>query len=70
MVTHADIVRRAGKVEDTAHDRCVSVFTVRSWIARDSIPAEYWKSFVDGGHATLDELAEAAARKRVPPQAA
>ena len=63
MVTHADIVRRAGKVEEIAAARGLSVYVVRSWIARDSIPARHWRSFVEDGHATLEELADAAARR-------
>lgn len=64
MVTHADIVKRAGRIDDIASARSVSVHTVRSWIVRDSIPAEHWMAFVSDGHATLDELAQAAARRR------
>lgn len=37
------------------------IHTVRSWAARNSIPAEYWCSFVSLGFATLEELAAAAA---------
>jgi hypothetical protein len=35
-----------------------SIHTVRSWVQRNSIPAEHWKLFADKGWATLEELAE------------
>ncbi len=35
-----------------------STHTVRSWIQRDSIPAEHWKLFADNEWAKLEELAE------------
>jgi hypothetical protein len=41
------------------------IHTVRSWSARKSIPAEYWHGFSVKGLATLEELAEAAARRLV-----
>lgn len=64
MRTHSDIVASAGKPEEVALRRGVSVHTVRSWIHRKSIPAEHWAGFAADGHATLDELAEAAASRR------
>lgn len=65
MATHSDIVKRAGKPEEVAEANKVSVHTVRSWIQRDSIPAEQWAWFAREGHATLEELADiAAARPR------
>lgn len=67
MQSHSEIVRRAGPAEDVARDRGVSVHTVRSWIQRDSIPAEHWLGFAGLGAATLDELAAAAAA-RAPKQ--
>ncbi len=64
MVNHSEIVRRGGKPETLA-ERCgVSVNTVRSWIIRNSIPSEYWLAFTAADLATLDELAEAAARRK------
>jgi len=62
MRTHAEIVREAGPAE-VARARNVSINTVRSWIQRDSIPAEHWAGFALEGKATLHELALAAAAK-------
>jgi hypothetical protein len=64
MRTHAQIVAAAGKPEEVAIRRCVSVHTVRSWVQRDSIPAEHWAAFADEGNASLEELALAAAARR------
>lgn len=63
MVTHADIVRAAGRVEDIASLHGVSVYTVRSWIQRNSIPADKWAAFARAGHASLADLAAAAERR-------
>lgn len=62
MQTHSEIVKRAGPAEEVARARGVSIHTVRSWIKRDSIPAEHWLGFATTGVATLDDLAAAAAR--------
>lgn len=63
MRTHATILREAGKAEDCAAKRGISIHTFRSWIQRDSIPSEHWQGCVDDGWTTLEELAAAAARK-------
>lgn len=50
-----------------------SVHTVRSWIQRESIPAEHWKLFADNGWGSLEELAETVKpreRKAEDPRAA
>jgi uncharacterized protein YjcR len=70
MRTHSEIVSAAGRPEVVAEQRGVSVHTVRSWIQRDSIPAEHWAAFAGDDHATLKELADAAARKREQPESA
>lgn len=70
MRTHAEIVAAAGKPEEVALRRGVSVHTVRSWIQRDSIPADHWAAFAREGHATLDELADAAEARRRSDEAA
>jgi hypothetical protein len=57
MRDHPDIVRTAG-VAAVAEATAASIHTVRSWIQRESIPAEHWKLFADKGWATLEELAE------------
>lgn len=62
MLTHSDIVREAGRPEELALALGVSRHTVRSWIQRDSIPADQWSTFAKKGFATLEQLAEAAAR--------
>lgn len=63
MRTHSEIVRGAGSPEMIAEARGVSIHTVRSWVHRDSIPAEHWAGFASAKWATLDELAQAAAGK-------
>lgn len=63
MKTHSEIVRCAGKAEEVASAFGVSVHTVRSWIKRDSIPADKWTAFARAGHASLETLAEAAASR-------
>lgn len=57
MREHGEIVRKAG-VEAVAEATDASIHTVRSWIQRESIPAEHWKLFADRNWATLEELAE------------
>ena len=64
MRNHSDIVRAAGGPEEVALSFGVSRHTVRSWIQRDSIPADQWTAFADRQIASLEELAGAAARKR------
>jgi len=41
----------------------VHLSTPQRWVERNSIPAEYWRALVDLKIATLDELADAAARR-------
>lgn len=57
MRTHPDIVKSVG-VEAVAEATTASIHTVRSWVQRESIPAEHWKLFAGRGWATLEELAE------------
>jgi hypothetical protein len=57
MREHGEIVRAAG-VEAVVESTGASIHTVRSWIQRESIPAEHWKLFADHGWATLEEMAE------------
>ena len=61
MRSHTQIVRAAGPVRLAALRR-LSVHSVRSWATRNRIPPEHWTALVRAGHASLDELAEAAAR--------
>lgn len=60
MKTHAQIVRDAGKADEVALLCGVTVYAVRSWVQRNSIPGDKWATFARAGHATLDELALAA----------
>jgi len=59
-MTHEQILRNAGKADDIAALCGVASMTVRSWIFRDRIPGEYWAILARAGHATLDQLANAA----------
>jgi hypothetical protein len=61
MRSHSQIVREAGAPDRVALKRSVSVHTVRSWMQRNSIPAEHWLGFANDGSASLAELAAAAA---------
>jgi hypothetical protein len=63
MRSHAQIIRDAGGY-DTVHRRLHwdgKRDTVKSWVLRDSIPAEHWRAMVDQGLCSLDELATWAA---------
>jgi hypothetical protein len=57
MRDHPEIVRAVG-VEAVAEATGASIHTVRSWVQRESIPAEHWKLFADNDWASLEELAE------------
>jgi hypothetical protein len=63
MRSHSDIIRGVGAqaISDLTE---TSINTVRSWGQRDSIPSEYWAKLIGAGHATADELIDAAAAKR------
>jgi uncharacterized protein YjcR len=58
MRSHADIAR-ALPAKEVAELCGVSIHTVRSWISRDSIPAEHWPAFRDRDLATLEDLVDA-----------
>jgi uncharacterized protein YjcR len=64
MRSHSEIVRAAGNTDEVARERGVSVHTVRSWIQRNSIPAEHWAGFASVGAASLEEMASSAAARR------
>jgi len=64
MRTHSEIVKLAGTPEEIAVWLGVSVHTVRSWIQRNSIPADHWIAFADAGHTDLAELAELKAARK------
>ena len=64
MRTHKQIVSDAGldRVREVVGPD-VSAHTVRSWGTRSSIPAPYWHLMVSHGLASLEELADGAARR-------
>jgi hypothetical protein len=61
--SHQAIIERAGG--SAALGRLIEVDpnTVKAWKRLNSIPAAYWHAMANAEAATLDELAEAAARK-------
>ena len=61
MVTHSQIVKKAGLAREVAARHGVTIHTVRQWIQRDSIPPDYWQTFARDGHASLEQLAAARA---------
>lgn len=63
MRSHSQIVKDAGAVEAIADRHGVSVHTVRSWIQRNSIPAEHWARLAGDDCEALIELALSAERK-------
>lgn len=65
MLTHSEIAKKAGTHEAAADRFGVSIHTFRSWIMRDSIPADQWTAFATAGFATLEQLAAAAEHKRL-----
>jgi hypothetical protein len=62
MRTHSDIIKGAG-VQTICDITNKPASTVSSWGQRNSIPSEYWAALISAGHATADELINAAARK-------
>ena len=64
MRSHSEIIRKA-TASVVAELTGVKIHTVRSWVQRNSIPADQWATLVAEGHCTPDELmAFAPARKR------
>lgn len=63
--SHQAIIKRNGG--SAALGRLIEVDpnTVKAWKRLNSIPAAYWHAIANAKAATLDELAEAAARKAV-----
>ena len=58
-MTHAQIIRSAGKPSDIAELCGVNPMTVHSWVHRNRIPSEYWAVLAREGKATLEQLAAA-----------
>lgn len=65
MRTHQQILKDVGPVNVPSRlgREDLKVWTIRSWAHRDSIPGEWWSAFARAEIASLEELAEAAARK-------
>jgi hypothetical protein len=61
--SHRDIIARNGGPAAVGHLIGVSPNTAKAWNRLDSIPAAYWHALANVEAATLDELAEAAARR-------
>lgn len=64
-MTHADIIEAAGGASALARAIGADPNTVKQWKRGDSIPAPYWQSIAEADIATLTQLAEAAAAKRL-----
>ena len=62
MRSHTEIIRSVGEgaIADLTD---APIFTVRSWIQRDSIPSKHWALLVNESHCTADELMAAAAKR-------
>jgi len=67
MLSHAQIIDRAGGPSKVGRAIAADPNTAKQWRRNDSIPAPYWEAMVKAEFATLDELAEAAAAKRRSP---
>lgn len=64
MRTHEQIIIDGGGTKAFAEAIGAPPNRVNQMRRSDSIPAPYWKSVVDAGLATFEELAEAAERRR------
>ena len=64
MTTFAQIFDRTGPTEMARRIGFDDPNTVHAWKRTESIPAAYWRKLADAEVATLDELADAAARRR------
>lgn len=62
-MSHSGIIDREGGSTAFARRIDEDPNKVKAWKRGDSIPAPYWAAVVDAGMATLEELAEGAARK-------
>lgn len=71
MRTHSQIIADAGGPSQLKRrlNLLATIHTVRSWAARDSIPAAHWNAVVAARLATLQELADAAEVRRAGPDA-
>ena len=67
MRTHLQIIQEEGGYQAVADKLKQPRERVRFWERRAAFPPEQWKAVADAGIATLDELAEAAAERRIAP---
>jgi hypothetical protein len=63
VASHQAIIERNGGSAAVGRLIEVDPNTVKAWKRLNSIPAPYWHAIANVGAASLDELAEAAARK-------
>jgi hypothetical protein len=70
MRTHSQIISDAGGPMALKRRLCLTatIHTIRSWAARNSIPAEYWNAVSGAKIASLKELADAAEARRTHPE--
>ena len=61
--SHCEIIARAGGPAALGRMIGIDPNTTKAWNRLDSIPAAHWQAIASAEAATLDELAEAAARK-------
>lgn len=61
--SHKGIIARNGGPASVGRKINIDPNTVKAWNRLDSIPAAHWQAMSDAGAASLDELAQAAARK-------
>jgi len=65
MVTHIDIIERAGGPSALGRIVGASANTAKAWKRTGSIPAPFWAAIAEADIASLDELAGAVDRRRL-----
>jgi hypothetical protein len=65
MRSHLQIIGDSGGYRSLAEKLGQPAERVRFWERRKAIPPEQWKAVADAGLATLEELAEAAAARKI-----
>jgi hypothetical protein len=63
MNNHSSIIKRIGAA-NAAKLTGATIYAVRAWIQRDSIPAEQWAALIEAGHCSADELIAAADKRK------
>ena len=61
--SHRDVIAVAGGPSRLARTLKCTAGRIHQWKRKDSIPPRYWAALVLRGHASLEELAGAAARR-------